>query len=234
MFERRSSRFAIEVLVLVALAVSVAVAHLNRALIGGVMLAGWLIVSLLEWASLRGEAHYGSGMPPRYYQPQVRLPPPRPISESQVRHAPQVAAEAPTQIVAPPAWPAAPTVSEPVFVAPEPPVAAPPEREPEPTIVAAPEPVLEPMAEVTIEEPAVVEAGDRLELLGGVELGSPIEFGYAPPEHEPVAELDLRDESPFDVWQEAPADEPGPVAEEAEPVAEEVEPVAEEAEPVAV
>src|SRR5579862_2118949 len=74
MFERRSSRFAVEALVLVALAVSVAIAHLNGLVIAGVMLLGWVIVSLAEWASLHGEPHYGAGLPPRYYEPEGRLP----------------------------------------------------------------------------------------------------------------------------------------------------------------
>jgi hypothetical protein len=190
MLERRSSRFAIEVLVLVALAVSVAVAHVNRVLIGGVMLAGWLIVSLLEWASLRSEPHFGAGMPPRYYQPQVRLPPPRPSAESSVRYVPVHAAEAPTQVVAPPpAWPSQPAVA----------VSAPP-------AVVAPEPVWE----APMEEPAVAESDDRAELLGGVELGAPIEFAHAGEEREPVAAFALGDESPFEIWQELPAGEPEP------------------------
>ena len=82
MVERRSSRLAIEVLVLIALAVSVAVAHLSRLAVGGVMLLGWVIVTLLERASLRGEAHFGSGLPPRYYDPQIRLPAARPARVS--------------------------------------------------------------------------------------------------------------------------------------------------------
>ena len=78
MFENRAWRFAVEALILVTLAVSMTIAQLNRLVIAGVMLLGWLIVSLLEWATMLGEAHYGRGLPPRYYVPQMRLPPPVP------------------------------------------------------------------------------------------------------------------------------------------------------------
>jgi len=85
MFERRSSRFAVEVLVLVVLAVSVAFAHLNRLVIAGVMLLGWVIVSLLEWVALRTEPHFDAGLPARYYEPEVRLPPPVIVAEAVMR-----------------------------------------------------------------------------------------------------------------------------------------------------
>ena len=79
--ERRASRFAAEVLFLAALAVGLAFAQLRPLVIGGVMLLGWLIVALLEWAAWRDEPHYGSGLPPRYYVPQVSLPPRRPLEQ---------------------------------------------------------------------------------------------------------------------------------------------------------
>ena len=113
MFERRTPRFAVEVLVLVALALSLTIAHLNRLVIAGTMLLGWLIVSIVEWASLRGEAHYGSGLPPRYFVPQVRLPPPLTIEESQVRLPRALTPEEAVLRYAPPARP----VEEPVWVA---------------------------------------------------------------------------------------------------------------------
>jgi hypothetical protein len=141
MFERRSSRFAVVALVLVALAVSVAVAHLNRLVIAGVMLLGWVIVSLLEWASLHSEPHYGAGLPPRYYQPEVRLPPPVIVAEAVRRRLPALA---PEPVFEPmpafePAWAVAPVVEE-EAVAPFEPVT--PVSEPEPTWAVAP--VLEP------------------------------------------------------------------------------------------
>src|SRR3982751_2141680 len=75
MADRRGSRFAFEVLFLVALAATLTLARLDPLEIGGLMLLGWLIVALLEWAAWREEPHYGSGLPPRYYVPQVSLPP---------------------------------------------------------------------------------------------------------------------------------------------------------------
>src|SRR5436190_379823 len=42
------------------------------------MALGWLLMALAEWAAWRGRPHYGSGLPPRYYIPQVSLPPPQP------------------------------------------------------------------------------------------------------------------------------------------------------------
>src|SRR4051795_6129064 len=73
--DSRGSRFALEVLFLIALAVALGLADLRPAEIGGIMLAGWVIVAALEWAAWREEPHYGSGLPPRYYVPQVSLPP---------------------------------------------------------------------------------------------------------------------------------------------------------------
>ena len=50
-------------------------------MIAGVMLVGWLVVALYEWATTRELPHYGRGLPPRYYVPQVSLPPPRPLEQ---------------------------------------------------------------------------------------------------------------------------------------------------------
>ena len=54
--DRRGSRFALEVLFLVALAVGLTLAELDPLEIGGVMLLGWLIVAALEWAAWRERA----------------------------------------------------------------------------------------------------------------------------------------------------------------------------------
>src|SRR4051794_35569166 len=81
MLDRRASRFAAEVLFLVALAVGLALADVEPLLIAGVMAVGWVLVALLEWLASREEPHYGSGLPPRYYVPQVSLPPPRPLEQ---------------------------------------------------------------------------------------------------------------------------------------------------------
>jgi hypothetical protein len=191
MFERRSSRFAVEVLILVALAVSVTVAHLNRLVIAGVMLLGWLIVSALEWASLRGEAHYGAGLPPRYYQPQVRLPPPLVLADSVMR----APVEAPIQVPSPSyepvpaigAWSveevateeqAAPLESIPVVSELEQVW----EPEPEP-VVEAPEP-LAPAAEAVLAEEPLAEVWPELPASWFDAQPEP----EAPPVEEPVLE----------------------------------------------
>ena len=114
--ERRSSRFAAEVLFLVALAVGLTLANVEPLWIAGVMLLGWLIVALIEWAAWRDEPHYGSGLPPRYYVPQVSLPPPRPLEQVGSGYpAPEQRDEAPTWIASPALraevlgeWPVAP------------------------------------------------------------------------------------------------------------------------------
>jgi hypothetical protein len=75
MTDRRGPRFLLEVLFLVVLAAALTFAKLDALEIAGMMLLGWLIVAALEWAAWRGEPHYGSGLPPRYYVPSVNLPP---------------------------------------------------------------------------------------------------------------------------------------------------------------
>src|SRR4051795_8771004 len=81
MAERRGSRFAFEVLFLIALAATLTLARLDPLEIGGIMLLGWVIVAAIEWAAWRGEPHYGSGLPPRYYVPSLNLPPPQPLEQ---------------------------------------------------------------------------------------------------------------------------------------------------------
>ncbi len=81
MSDRRGSRFALEVLFLGALAVGLALARLEALEIAGVMLLGWVIVAVIEWAAWRGEPHYGAGLPPRYYVPQINLPPAQPLEQ---------------------------------------------------------------------------------------------------------------------------------------------------------
>ena len=78
---RRASRFAFEVLFLVAVAAALTIAELRPVVVAGVMLLGWLVVALFEWAAWLDEPHFGSGLPPRYYVPQVALPPARPVEQ---------------------------------------------------------------------------------------------------------------------------------------------------------
>src|SRR3954447_5434383 len=121
MADRRGSRFAFEVLFLVALAATLTLARLDPLEIGGIMLLGWLIVAALEWAAWRGEPHYGSGLPPRYYVPSVNLPPAQPLEQVAAGYPDATRDEAPTWIA--PAslraemlgeWPvAAPVVDDP-------------------------------------------------------------------------------------------------------------------------
>src|SRR3954451_22710953 len=142
----RGSRFAFEVLFLAALAVAVAFTDLQPLEMAGVMLAGWIIVALLEWAAWREEPHYGSGLPPRYYVPQVSLPPAQPLEQVSVGY-PEARDEAPTWIASAAlreemlgAWPVAVQ-------------AAPRDEEPEPQLSPEPEPELEPEPRLLEPEP---------------------------------------------------------------------------------
>src|SRR5439155_23310248 len=76
------------------------IANQRPVVIAGVMLLGWVIAALLEWAAWRGEPHYGSGLPPRYYVPQVSLPPRRPLEQFGDGY-PTGRDEAPTWIASP-------------------------------------------------------------------------------------------------------------------------------------
>ena len=87
MRERRALRFVVEALFLGALAAALVVADLDPLVIAGVMLLGWLVVALYEWAATRELPHYGRGLPPRYYVPQVALPPPRQLEQLRCRPA---------------------------------------------------------------------------------------------------------------------------------------------------
>jgi hypothetical protein len=99
--DRRGSRFILEVLFLVGLAVALTLAQLGPLEIAGVMLLGWLIVAALEWAAWREEPHYGSGLPPRYYVPNVNLPPAQPLEQVQAAYPESHRDEAPTWIASP-------------------------------------------------------------------------------------------------------------------------------------
>jgi len=100
MTDRRGSRFLLEVLFLLGLTVALTLANLRPLEIAGVMLIGWVIVALLEWVAWRDEPHYGSGLPPRYYVPQVSLPPAQPLEQFSAGY-PEARDEAPTWIASP-------------------------------------------------------------------------------------------------------------------------------------
>jgi hypothetical protein len=100
MTDRRGSRFVLEVLFLLALTVALTLANLRPLEIAGIMLIGWVIVAALEWVAWREEPHYGSGLPPRYYVPQVNLPPAQ-VLEPVAPGYPEARDEAPTWIASP-------------------------------------------------------------------------------------------------------------------------------------
>src|SRR3954467_13350329 len=96
--DHRGSRFALEVLFLVALAVGLTLADLQPLEIAGGMLPGGRIVAALGWAAWPNEPHYGSGLPPRYYVPTVNLPPARPLEQVPAGYPEAQRDEAPTWI----------------------------------------------------------------------------------------------------------------------------------------
>jgi hypothetical protein len=101
MFESRGSRFVLEVLFLLCLSAALTLADLAPLEIAGIMLVGWVIVAALEWVSWRNEAHFGSGLPPRYYVPQVNLPPAQPLEQVHAGYPDSQRDEAPTWIASP-------------------------------------------------------------------------------------------------------------------------------------
>jgi hypothetical protein len=170
MADRRGSRFVLEVLFLLALAVALTLAKLDPLEIAGAMLLGWVIVAGLEWAAWRDQPHFGSGLPPRYYVPRVNLPPALPLEQVSSGYPEVQRDEAPTWIASAALraemlgeWPvAAPVAEEPepeldveqpveeidrwtvAELPPEPEPAPEPEPEPEPAVAELePEPVAE-------------------------------------------------------------------------------------------
>jgi hypothetical protein len=116
MSERRTLRLVVEVVFLAALAAALGFAHLRNYEIAGVMAVGWIIVAVFEWGALRSRPHYGSGSPPRWYTPRVKLPPPRPLEQLSAGYpAADAANDAPTWIASPAMlaeWPVADTEPE--------------------------------------------------------------------------------------------------------------------------
>lgn len=148
MVDRRGSRFAFEVLFLVALAVGLTLAEVRAIVIIGVMALGWVIVAALEWAAWRGEPHYGSGLPPRYYVPRVSLPPAQALEQVNVGYPGTQRDEAPTWIASAALraevlgeWPAAGPEAPPRLEADsDPDAAVEPELEPAPVQLPSPQP----------------------------------------------------------------------------------------------
>jgi hypothetical protein len=157
--ERRGSRFAAEVLFLVALAVALTLARLDAIEIAGAMLLGWLVVAAIEWAAWRGEPHYGSGLPPRYHVPLVRLPPPQPLEQVDQGYPDSSRDDAPTWIASAAlraevlgSWPLAAPVEREEHEEPEPVFASVADKGADPwTVAAIPE---APLGESPIDRPA--------------------------------------------------------------------------------
>jgi hypothetical protein len=158
--ERRGFRLSVEVVFLLALAAALSLAELKAITIAALMLLGWLVVALLEWVAWRGEAHYGRGLPPRYYVPQSLLPPPVAVEQAWRGYpSPEQHEDAPTWI-APRAlrselldeWP----LVMPIAVVPEPDPSD--VAEPDPSDVAESEPsdMAEPDLSAVAEDPSAV------------------------------------------------------------------------------
>ena len=194
MSDRRGSRFVLEVLFLLALAVALTLSRLAPLEIAGVMLLGWVIVALFEWAAWRNEPHYGSGLPPRYYVPRVDLPPAQPLEQVPTFDSgyPEARDEAPTWIASAALrsevlgdWPMAAPIVEPEAEAPadpehevEPePV---PEPEPEPDLPDVPLPVV-PLPPVSVQYTLPEDAGPA----------DPVTEEDAVPEPEPALDVEL-------------------------------------------
>jgi hypothetical protein len=147
--DNRGGRFGLEVLFLAALAAVLAIATVRPLIIIGVMAAGWVLVALVEWAVWRGQPHYGSGLPPRYYVPRLNLPPAQVLEQVRAGYPEAQRDEAPTWIASAalraevlgewPSAPEAPPEPEQLPVIEAQPVD--PEPEPEPEPAPQPEPV---------------------------------------------------------------------------------------------
>jgi hypothetical protein len=198
--ERRALRFVVEALFLASLAAALVVADVRPLLIAGVMLAGWLVVALYEWAATRELPHYGRGLPPRYYVPQVSLPPPRPLEQLRYPY-PAAGRDDEATWIATPAMRAEALAGWPVDVEPEPAPAA--SSAGEDTIV-----VDVPLFEGASSEPFHEDTWIELD---------PAARGVAPELEAPAAVAEPEVEEP----EAAPEVEPEPVAvaAEAEPAA---------------
>jgi hypothetical protein len=103
---RRLGRFLLEVAFLAAVAAAITAAKFHAAAVIAMMAAAWAIVALLEWVVWRDVPHYGRGLPPRFYVPQVALPPPRAVEQRAFGYPAPSAAdeEAATWIASEGAW----------------------------------------------------------------------------------------------------------------------------------
>jgi hypothetical protein len=185
MADRRGSRFALEVLFLVALAVALTLAKLEPLEIAGAMLLGWVIVAGLEWAAWRDQPHFGSGLPPRYYVPRVNLPPALPLEQVSSGYPEVQRDEAPT-------WIASAALRAEMLG--EWPVAAPVADEPEPQPEPELDPEPEPLPEVALQRSATGVARYSLDPLG--DPAPRRRFGRGGAAESPGIEVPARPEGP--------------------------------------
>jgi hypothetical protein len=102
MVDRRAPRLIVEIAFLAALAAGLTFADVRTSVIVAVMAAGWVIAAVFEWGAVHARPHYRSGLPPRWYTPAVRLPPPRPLEQlSSGYPAAEAQTDAPTWIASP-------------------------------------------------------------------------------------------------------------------------------------
>jgi len=102
MAERHAPRLIVEIAFLAALAAGLTFADVRTSVVVAVMAIGWVTVAVFEWGALRARPHYGSGLPPRWYMPPLRLPPPRPLEQlSSGYPAAEAQTDAPTWIASP-------------------------------------------------------------------------------------------------------------------------------------
>ena len=97
MRRRGLRRFILELVFLAGVAAAVTVAELRPAAVIAVMALAWIVVALLEWTAWLDEPHYGRGLPPRYYVPQVALPPARAVEQGRYPVAPRPVARPPVR-----------------------------------------------------------------------------------------------------------------------------------------
>ncbi len=97
MRRRGLRRFILELVFLAGVAAAVTVAELRPAGVIVLMALAWIVVALLEWTAWLDQPHYGRGLPPRYYVPQVALPPSRAVEQGGARYP-----VAPRPVVRPP------------------------------------------------------------------------------------------------------------------------------------
>jgi hypothetical protein len=168
--ERRGFRFALEVLFLAALAAALSFADLRPLAITGFMLLGWLLVALLEWVTWRGEAHYGRGLPPRYFVPRTSLPQPVPLEQPRQGYPePERHDDAPTWVASPAlradllgAWPVARATVDVDAEAPEEELA--PEFDPVQLLAPRPEPPQEEESAAAIEPASGLQVATAVRL----------------------------------------------------------------------